>query len=125
MLHTLPMVTEALVVWNNKIVSEWRQTNDVALESSRRRCIDIAKRVAALLYILNGYKENNLVVDLAQTFAEYAVRAQIMVGGDALVDALNNEKQLMNNTQKSSVLITYLGYLPEEFTKEQFNEVRF
>lgn len=116
----LPKINQALDEWDEQKRQEYLETLRPSLDIFRRRAVLNGFRAGMLAYVLYGRQETEGAVRFAVWVAERTLYYQLQLFGNR-VDALYNNQQLTTTTVTPT---KYLEVLGQEFTKEEFANLR-
>ena len=112
----LPRTLKALEKWLEEKFQLYVETTSEAINVFRKRAAVMGFRAAIIAYILFGYREKQAVVDYALYIADYVLQQQVARWGDRLESG--------DQTPTVTSVVNNYRELPEEFTREEFVNLR-
>ena len=116
----LPKLSRAITLWQQEKRRLAMETQNLAIDTFRKRCAVIGFRAGALAYVLNGNVEDRVVTNFACWEADYVFQQQVICFGQAI----EKGDDTMETQTRQGAVQQLFSILPSEFTRKQLIELR-
>lgn len=116
----LPKLSRAITLWQQEKRRLAMETQNLAIDTFRKRCAVIGFRAGALAYVLNGNVEDRVVTNFACWVADYVFQQQVICFGQAI----EKGDDTMETQTRQGAVQQLFSILPSEFTRKQLIELR-